>query len=69
MGLIRVLKIERGMQSKVRVDIEVMTSVGRMDFPIDLDDQGSASLNEREAYLELQKLLEESLALVRHQLG
>jgi hypothetical protein len=69
MGSIRVLKIDRLMQNRVRVDIEVRTSVGRFTFPVDIDDRGSASKNEREAFLELQTLLEEALELVQHQIG
>jgi len=69
MGSIRVLKIDRLMQNRVRVDIEVRTSVGRFSFPVDVDDHGSAGNNEREAFLELHTLLEEALELVQHQLG
>jgi hypothetical protein len=69
MGSIRVLKIDRLMQNKVRVDIEVRTSIGRFTFPVDVDDHGSAGNNEREAFLELQALLEEALELVQHKIG
>ena len=69
MGLIRVMKIDSTRGSKVHVDIEVRTSVGEITFPIQIDDQGSSSNNERQAFLELQALLEEALELVQHQLG
>jgi hypothetical protein len=69
MGLIRVMKIDRLMGSKVQVDFDVMTSAGQIIFPIRVDDHGSAANNEREAFLALQTLLEEALELVRPQLG
>jgi hypothetical protein len=69
MGSVRVLKIDRLMQDRVRVDIEVRTSIGRFTFPVDVDDHGPDGNNEREGFLELQKFLEEALELVRHQLG
>jgi hypothetical protein len=66
---IQVIKTERLMQGEVRLVIEVRTSVGRMDFPVDIHDRGSLAENERQAFLELQKLLEEALALVQQRLA
>jgi hypothetical protein len=65
MGSIQVIKIEHLMQKKVRVDVEVRTSIGRFTFPVDFENHGSAALNEREAFGELQKFLEEALEVVR----
>jgi hypothetical protein len=38
-------------------------------IPDAVSDQGSMSANERQAFLELQKHLEEALKLARHQFG
>jgi hypothetical protein len=43
--------------------------MGQMMYPMQFDDQGSMSANERQAFLELKQHLEEALALVQHQLG
>lgn len=67
-GLIRVEKFERAMNGVI-VTFDVRTSAGKMEYPVQIADQGSMSANERQALLELQTLLEEALDLVRHQLG
>jgi hypothetical protein len=68
-GLIRVDKIERTMGSKVVVNFDVHTSVGRLPIEMKVDDYGSSGENEKQALLEVQKLLEEALDMVRNKLG
>jgi hypothetical protein len=69
MGLIRVRKIDYTTGGNVLVDMEISTAGSQITVPIHVEDQGSSGNNEREAFLELQKILEEALELVRHQLG
>jgi len=70
MGLIRVRKIDYTTGGgDVLVDMEISTASSQITVPVHVEDQGSAGNNEREAFLELQKILEEALELVRHQLG
>jgi len=70
MGLIRVRKIDYTTGGgDVLIDMEISTASSQITVPVHVEDQGSAGNNEREAFLELQKILEEALELVRHQLG
>jgi hypothetical protein len=68
-GYIRVDKIERRMGSKVLVKFDVQTSVGPLQIEKTVDDFGSAGENETQALLEVRKLLEEALDIVRNKLG
>jgi hypothetical protein len=67
--VIRVDKIERSSGSKVRVKFDVQTSVGPLSIEKTVDDFGSAGENETQALLEVRKLLEEALDMVRNKLG
>jgi hypothetical protein len=69
MASAEVIEIEGLMQNRVRVHVEVRTSVGRSTFPVDIPNQGSREANELEAFLEVQKLLTESLNAVRQRLA
>jgi hypothetical protein len=69
MGLVQTLKTERLRGSKVQVDVEVITSGGRITYPVIVDDQGSAGPTEHAAFQELERLLDESLTLVRRRLA
>jgi len=68
-GLIKVEKLDRASNGRIVATLDVRTSMGQMMYPMQFDDQGSMSANERQAFLELKQHLEEALALVQHQLG
>jgi hypothetical protein len=68
-GMIRVDKIERSMGSKVVVKFDVRTSVGQLPIEMTVDDFGSSGENEKQAPIELRKLFEEALDMVRNKLG
>lgn len=69
-GVVKVEKFERDeIGGAVAVTLEVQTPTGQFTYPMRFPDQGSMSANERQAFLELQKHLEEALELIRHQLG
>jgi hypothetical protein len=69
-GTVRVEKFERDeIGGDVTVAVEVQTLTAQFTYPMRFPDKGSMSANERQAFLELQKHLEEALELVRHQLG
>jgi hypothetical protein len=61
-GVIKVEKFERDeMGGGVMVTLDVRTPSGQFSYPMRFPDQGSMSTNERQAFLELQKHLEEAL--------
>lgn len=68
-GYVRVDKIERSMGSKVLVKFDVQTSVGALPIERTVDDFGSSGENEKQALLEVRKLLEEALDMVSNKLG
>jgi hypothetical protein len=67
-GSIRVNKMERDMGSKVVVNFDVHTSVGRLPIEMKVDDYGSAGENEKQALLEVRTMLEEALEMARNRL-
>jgi hypothetical protein len=53
----------------VDVKFDVRTSVGRLPIEMTVDDFGSSGENEKQALLEVRKLLEEALDMVRNKLA
>jgi hypothetical protein len=69
-GVVKVEKFERDeLGGAVAVTLEVRTPAGQFTYPMRFPDQGSMNANERQAFLELQKHLEEALEVIRQQLG
>jgi hypothetical protein len=69
-GSVKVEKFERDeIGGSVTVAVEIQTLTAQFTYPMRFPDKGSMTANERQAFLELQKHLEEALELVRHQLG
>ena len=65
MASVKVVRIEINEYSKPRVHIEATFSEGRFTFPMDIEDQGSAAANEREAAASLGRFLKEIAEPVR----
>jgi hypothetical protein len=63
------VKFEPDMNGFVVATFEIKTDAATVRYPIRFLDQGATKANDRQALLELQKHLEQSLGLVRREQG
>ena len=65
MANIEVNKVEQQLNRRLLFNVRVNTASGQMEFPIDIEDQGSAAANEDAVLANTLSLAEEVTASVR----
>jgi hypothetical protein len=65
MANIEVRKVEQQMNRRLLFNVRVDTAGGKMEFPIDIEDQGSAAANEEAVLANTLSLAEELTASIR----
>jgi hypothetical protein len=60
MATIKVQEINRQLNQRVEVVLDVRTSMGKIILPFKFDDQGSDEANEKHAHRELRQWLKEA---------
>ncbi len=65
MANIEVRKVEQQLNRRLLFNVRVDTAGGKMEFPIDIEDQGSAAANEEVVLANTLSLAEELTASIR----
>jgi hypothetical protein len=65
MANIEIKKVEQQLNQRLLFNVRVDTAAGKMDFPIDIEDQGSAAANEDAVLANTLRLAEDLTASIR----